>query len=202
MSTATLNSTGTSSITNVGVTNSGLIESTGRTLTIGTVAGQTITNSGTLEANGGELDITSEAVGNTGTLKATDDSTLKLSTLTVTNTAGGTAAVDLGSTLDLVGAIINGGTVGNSGTLDSTGTSAINNAGITNSGLIESASGALTIGTVAGSTINNSGTIEANGGELDIESEAVGKLGNAKGDRRLDTEAVEPDGDPIRLLEQ
>ncbi len=173
----TLNSTGTSAITNVGVTNSGLIESTGGTLTIDPVAGPTLTNSGTLEANGGELDITSDPVGNTGTLQAIDNSTLKLTTLTVTDTGAGTVTVGNGSTLDLVSATISGGTLGNSGTLNSTGTSALTNVGITNSGLIELTGGTLTIDPVAGPTLTNSGTLEANGGELDITSDPVGNTG-------------------------
>ncbi|MGB9115991.1 beta strand repeat-containing protein, partial [Bradyrhizobium sp.] len=83
-----MDSTGASFITNVSITNSGLIESASGTLTIDPVAGPTLTNSGTLEANGGELDITSDPVINTGILQAIDDSTLKLTTLTVTNTGG------------------------------------------------------------------------------------------------------------------
>ena len=133
-----MDSTGISAITNVGITNSGLIESTAGTLTIDPpVPGPTLTNSGTLEANGGELDIASNPIANTGTLQAIDDFILKLTTLTVTNTGNGTVTVGNGSTLDLVSATIDGGTLGNSGTLDSTGISAITNVGITNSGLIE-----------------------------------------------------------------
>ena len=140
----TLDSTGISSLGNVGITNSGLIESTGGTLTIDPTVVVTLVNSGTLEANGGELDI-SEAVTNNATLQAIDDSILKLTTTTVTNTGAGTVTVGLGSTLDLVSAIITGGTLTNGGTLDSTGTSAIDNVGITNSGLIRSTGGTLTI---------------------------------------------------------
>ena len=70
----TLDSAGASTLSNVGITNSGLIESTGGTLTIDdpTVV-VTLVNSGTLEANGGELDI-SEAVTNNATLQAIDSS--------------------------------------------------------------------------------------------------------------------------------
>ena len=167
----TLDSTGTSSLSNVGITNSGLIESTGGTLTIDPVAVVTLVNSGTLEANGGELDI-SEAVTNNATLQAIDDSTLKLISTTVTDNTGGTVTVGFGSTLDLVGANIDGGTLTESGTLDSTGTSSLSNVGITNSGLIESTGGTLTIDPTVAVTLVNSGTLEANGGELDI-SEAV-----------------------------
>ena len=118
----TVDSTGTSTLSNVGITNSGLIESTGGTLTIDPTVVVTLVNSGTLEANGGELDI-SEAVTNNATLQAIDSSTLKLTSTTVTNNAGGTVTVGLGSTLDLVSAGISGGTLSNSGTVDSTGTS-------------------------------------------------------------------------------
>src|ERR1700709_2582676 len=111
-------------------------------------------------------------------LKATGDSRIKSSAPVADKTAGGTVTVDLGSTLDLVSANISGGSVGNSGTIDSTGTTAIANVGITNTGLIESTSGILTIDPVAGPTITNSGTIEANGGELDITSDPVGNTGS------------------------
>ncbi len=160
--------TGTSAISDVGITNTSLIESTGGVLTIDPATVVTLTNSGTLEANGGELDITGEPVANTGTLQAIDDSTLKLTTTTVTNTGAGTVTVDLGSTLDLVSAIITGGTLTNNGTLDSTGTSAISDVGITNTSLIESTGGVLTIDPATVVTLTNSGTLEANGGELDI----------------------------------
>ena len=136
----------------------------------------TLINSGTLEANGGELDITNEPVTNTGTLQAIDDSTLKLISTTVTNN-GGTVTVESGSTLDLVGAAIDGGTLGNSGTLDSTGTSALTDVAITNTGLIEATGGVLTIDPAADVTLINSGTLEANGGELDITNEPVTNTG-------------------------
>ena len=100
---------------------------------------------------------------NTGTLQAIDSSTLKLTTLTVTNTGAGTVTVGLGSTLDLASATISGGTLGNSGTLDSTGTSAITNVGITNSGTIEVLSGALK---ATGGSIAGSGSIQIDGGAL------------------------------------
>ena len=67
---------------------------------------------------------------NSGTLLATDASTLTLSGDTVTNT-GGTVEVDAGSTLDLESATINNGIVTVDGLLDSTGTSAIDGAAIT-----------------------------------------------------------------------
>jgi VCBS repeat-containing protein len=172
-----LDSTGTSFISNATVTNSGTLESTSGTLTIDpSIAGPSITNSGTLEANGGALDITSDPITNTGTLQAIDDSILTLTTLTVTNT-GGTVSDALGSTIDLASATISGGTLKISGMLDSTGTSFITNAGITNSGTLESTSGTLTIDPVAGPSIANSGTLEANGGALDITSDPITNTG-------------------------
>ena len=71
------------------------------------------TDSGTLEANSGTLTLSADTIGNTG----------------------GTVQVDPGSLLDFAGSSINGGTVDVSGTLDSTGTSSINGAGLTNSGV-------------------------------------------------------------------
>ncbi|MGA7070015.1 beta strand repeat-containing protein, partial [Bradyrhizobium sp.] len=175
---STLDSTGTSFITNAGITNSGTLESTGGTLTIDPpIAGPSITNSGTLEANGGALDITSDPITNTGTLQAIGDSVLMLTTLTVTN-ASGTVSDALGSTIDLASSTISGGTLSISGTLDSTGTSFITNAGITNSGMLESTGGTLTIDPpIAGPSITNSGTLEANGGALDITSDPVANTG-------------------------
>src|SRR6202043_2612745 len=115
------------------------------------------------KANGGELDIPGEPVTNTGTLQAIDDSILKLTSLAVTNTHG-TVSDDSGSTLDLIDAIISGGAPSISGFLDSTGTSAIDDANITNSGTLESTGGTFTID--AASSLTNSGTLQANGGEL------------------------------------
>src|SRR6202034_793998 len=114
----TLDSIATSTITDVGITNAGLIESAGGILTIDPATLLMLTNSGTLEANGGELDITGEQVANTGTLQAINDSILKLTTTMVTNTGAGKVTVGLGSTLDLTNANIDGGTVGNFGTID------------------------------------------------------------------------------------
>ena len=90
----TLDSTGTSSINDASMTNTGSWKSTCGTLTIGPGS---IDNSGLLEANGGALTIDATPVTNTGTLLATDDSTLTLSGDTVTNT-GGMVQVDAGST--------------------------------------------------------------------------------------------------------
>ena len=172
----TLDSTGTAAIYSADITNLGLIELTDGVLIISgslTIFG----NSGTLEANGGELDLTSDTLGNTGTLQAIDNSTLKLRLTTVTNTGNGTTTVDGGSTLDLVNTTISGGTLTISGTLDSTGTDAIYGADITNSGLIELIGGILTIDPAVLATVSNSGTLEANGGELDITTEGVANTG-------------------------
>src|SRR5262249_16797657 len=84
----TLDSDGTSAIdqANISIGNDGLLEVTSGKLSIdGSGAVTSITNHGTLEAKGGELDIAHEAVTNTGTLQAIDDSILKLMSLTVTN---------------------------------------------------------------------------------------------------------------------
>ncbi len=139
----TLNSTGISAITDDGITNTGLIEVTGGVLTIDPAVLVTLVNSGTLEANGGELDITGEPVANSGTLQAIDNSTLKLTSITVTNTSAGTVTVDSGSTLDLIGAVISGGKVIDSGTIDVSGKgNSLQNVTLTNTGTLEITSGA------------------------------------------------------------
>jgi hypothetical protein len=79
----------------------------------------------------------------------------------------------LKSMLDLVDAIIKGGTIDIAGTLDSTGDSAIDGAHIVNSGLLEVTSGTLTID--AASHIDNTGTVEANGGTLIIDTALSGE---------------------------
>src|SRR6266478_754832 len=99
------------------------LESTGGVLTIDG-SNTTFSNKGLLEANGGELDLASDTLTNTGTLKATQSSLLELTNTIVFNT-GGTVTVDGGSALDLVGGdSITGGALGNSGTVDATGTNA------------------------------------------------------------------------------
>ena len=163
----TLDSTGTSSLSSAAITDTGTIKSTGGTLSIDP---STINNSGTLEADGGALtidDVTTFT--NTGTLLATDSSTLTLSGDTVTNFVGlanGTVQVDALSTLDLETSSITGGIVTVAGTLDSTGTSSLSSAAITDTGTIKSTGGTLSIDP---STINNSGTLEADGGALTID---------------------------------
>ena len=169
----TLDSTGTSSINGAGLTNSGVAEATSGTLTIDPGS---IDNSGLLEANGGTLTIDATPVTNSGTLKATDASTLALSGDMVTNT-GGLVQVDAGSTIDLAGSSINGGTVDVSGTLDSTGTSSISNATLIDTNVVEVTSGTLTIDP---SWVFNSGLLEANGGALTVDATTVTNSGTLK----------------------
>ena len=144
------------------------------------MAGPTISNFGTLEANGGALDITSEAITNTGTLQAIDDSVLTLTTLTVSNT-GGTVNVDKGSTLDLAGAEIDNGTLTNSGTFDSTGTSKLDNVGITNTGTLQAIDNSvLTLTTLT--VTNTGGTVSDDvGSTIDLVSAIIngGKVTNS-----------------------
>ena len=136
----TLDATGTSTISDadITVTNTGLIEASFGILTIDPALLVSLANFGTLEANGGELDITTEPVTNSGTMQAIGGGTLKLTTMTVTNT-GGTVAVGGGSIMDLEGASISGGVLTNSGTIETTsGTSTIGGTGsFTNSGTLE-----------------------------------------------------------------
>ena len=173
----TLNSTATSGIHGATIGNSGTLESTGGTLTIdATSTATTLTNTGTVKADGAELDITTESIGNsssTSLLEAINGGTLKLSSLTVTNTAG-TVSDTSGATIDLASATINGGTVTNGGTLNSTATSGIHGATIGNSGTLESTGGTLTIdATSTATTLTNTGTVKADGAELDITTESI-----------------------------
>jgi hypothetical protein len=166
----TLDSTGSSAIHDANITNTGLIESTGGTLTIDPAALVSITNSGTLEANGGELDIASEPITNTGTLQAINHGTLKLTSTTVTNSNGGSVSIEAGSTLDLVdlvGAGISGGTLTNFGAFDSVSGVNVVTATVTNTGTIEVMSGTLDLAgglTGAGKVIIDKGaTLELAG---------------------------------------
>src|SRR5260370_38885439 len=85
------------------------------------------------EVNRCELDLSNDTLSNSGTLKATLNSTLELINTTVTNAITGMVTVDALSTLDLDGGdSISGGTLGNSGTLDATGTNALHGMAITN----------------------------------------------------------------------
>ncbi|MCK1338241.1 VCBS domain-containing protein [Bradyrhizobium sp. 38] len=162
----TLASSGITSITDANISNGYLLESTlGGLLTlVATTPAAAITNSGIIRANGAKLDIDHETVANTGTLAAINTGTLKLISATVTNTGSGAVSVESGSTLDLVGAIIDGGTVTIAGTLESTGASAINDADITNTGSITVSGGTLTIDPGTVHAITNHGLIEATGG--------------------------------------
>lgn len=170
--TGTLASSGTSTMTDASVMNNGLIEAIGGVLTLAATTSASIANADTLRANGAELDIDHEAVSNTGTLAAIGGGTLKLTALTVTNT-GGTVSVESGSTLDLVGATVDGGTVTIAGTLESTGTSAINDADISNTGTISVTSGTLTIDPAVIHTITNRHLLQASGGVLDISGDLI-----------------------------
>ena len=87
----------------------------GQTLVLDT--GNTISNAGLLEANGGALTIDATPVTNTGSLEATDNSTLTLSSNTVIN-IGGTVEVAPGSLLNFDSSGITGGTVDVYGTLE------------------------------------------------------------------------------------
>ncbi|MGY8635957.1 FecR domain-containing protein [Bradyrhizobium sp. 14AA] len=168
----TLDSSGVTTVTDASITNNGLLEAVGGLLTLVTMTSATIANAGTLQANGAELDIDHEAVTNTGTLAAINGGTLKLISTTVTNDTG-VVSVATGSTLDLIGAVIDGGTLTIAGTLESTGTSAINNADITNTGTITVTSGTLTIDPVLLHTITNHGLIQVSTGELDVSGDLI-----------------------------
>jgi fibronectin-binding autotransporter adhesin len=179
----TLDATGGSAITeaNLEIGDQGVVEAThGGVLTIDPHGAVGITNHGTLEADGGEIDIIHEAVANADTLQAVDGGTLKLESLTVTNTVDGEVSAGLASMLDLVDAIIKGGTIDIDGTLDSTGDSAIDGAHIVNSGLLEVTSGTLTID--AASHIDNTGTVEASGGGTLIVKGALSGEAEIAGD--------------------
>ncbi|MBK3661140.1 VCBS domain-containing protein [Bradyrhizobium diazoefficiens] len=176
----TVDSLGTSTITNANISNSSLIEAIGGVLALVATTSATIANDGgTIQAKGGELDINGEGVTNTGTLAAIDDGTLKLISMKVTN-AGGAVSIESGSTLDLNGATIDGGTMTIGGTLESTGTSAITEGDITNTGTITVTGGTLTIDPAVLHTISNSHLIQANGGELDIAGELLTNTADIK----------------------
>src|SRR5207249_3683282 len=103
------------------LTNSGPVNSTG-TSALNSV---TITNNTVVlfEVTSGELVINLGSVTNTGTIEVVGG-TLDLESLTVTNFVAannGTLKVDSGATLDLESAIITGGTVINHGLLQATG---------------------------------------------------------------------------------
>ncbi|MBR0709080.1 FecR domain-containing protein [Bradyrhizobium liaoningense] len=173
----TLESTGATTISDASITNNGLIEAIGGVLTLAAMTSASIANAGTLRANGAELDIDHQAVTNTGTLAATDGGTLKLISTTVTNGTGA-VSVALGSALDLVGTVIDGGTLTIAGTLESTGTSAIDNADITNTGTIAVTGGTLTIDPATIHAVTNQGLIEAvTGGTLKLTAATITNTG-------------------------
>ena len=200
----TLDSSGSTTITNANISNSYLIEALGGVLAlVATTSATAITNDGgTIQANGGELDINGEAVTNTGTLAAINDGTLKLTGMTVANT-GGTVSVELGSTLDLNGTVIDGGTVTIAGTLESTGTSALNNGDITNTGTITVTGGTLTIDPAVLHTITNHKLIQASGAELDISYDLIVNTADIKalngGILKLTTLTVTNDGGTVTV---
>ena len=114
----------------------------------------TITTTGVLDVSGGMLTIGATPVTNSGRILVTNGSTLVLNDETVTNsvTASHTHAVTNGTiqvdaddrTLDLQGSLIDGGICRDFRAFsNSTGTSAIEDANITNTGTIESTGGAL-----------------------------------------------------------
>ncbi|KJC43213.1 VCBS domain-containing protein [Bradyrhizobium sp. LTSP857] len=201
----TLDSSGTTTITDANISNTYLIEATlgGLLALVATTSATAITNDGgTIQANNAELDINGEAVTNTGTLAAINDGTLKLISMTVANTDGA-VSIESGSTLDLTGATIDGGTVTISGTLESTGTSAITEADITNTGTITVTSGTLTIDSAVLHTITNHKLIQASGGELDISSELIVNTADIKaingGILKLTTLSVTNDGGTVTV---
>jgi fibronectin-binding autotransporter adhesin len=179
----TLYSDGASSISDADITNTGVIAAIGGVLTIDPEMAFVLTNSGTLEADGGELDISGEAITNTGTLAAIHNSVLKLTDLTVTNDLG-TVSIESGSTLDLIDANIAGGAISINGAFDSSGTSTINGV-VTNNGTIEVASGALKI----------DGSISGNGLFV-IDKGAVLEVGASA----ADTQTVEFSGGNAELV--
>ncbi|WP_244645996.1 VCBS domain-containing protein [Bradyrhizobium campsiandrae] len=140
----TLESTGTSAITDADITNTGTISVTSGKLTIDPALIHTLTNSHLLQANGGELDVVGEHIVNTADIKAINGGILKLSSLGVTND-GGAVTVDGVSKLYLTAASINGGSLTNSGHLY--GVSGLNtiSAGVTNTGTIEVEAGTLNL---------------------------------------------------------
>src|SRR6185312_3928871 len=137
--------------------------------------GGKIDNSGTVEITA-TSSIDDDIFTNT-TLKIDADQTLTLDNTTITggNVAnGGTVNVDADKTLTLNNATISGGIVSNDGTINSTGGGVIEDADITNIGLIESTVGIMAIDPNNQTfTLTNSGTVEANGGELDITGEQI-----------------------------
>jgi hypothetical protein len=186
----------------VDIGNSGSIQvDEGATLVLkaGAITGGTATINGTLELDGtsflntgtlnnyGAVNVKgtdafdAETVKNSGAMEIFAGAVLLLDLGTTIDNTHGSITIDAASAapalgaaiLTLNGATLTGGTLSNGGTIDSTGTSAIHDANITNTGLIEATSGTLSIDPAVSVSITNSGTLEANGGELDITSEPV-----------------------------
>lgn len=162
----TLESIGTSAITDADVTNTGTISVISGTLTIDPTVLHSLTNHKLIQANGGELDISGEQIVNTADIKAIGGGILKLSTLSVTND-GGTVTVDGTSKLYLTGVSINGGSLNNFGNLYGVSGSNTISAGVTNTGTIEVQAGTLNLsGGLAGAgslVIDNGATLELAG---------------------------------------
>lgn len=166
----TLESNGTSAITDANIANTGTMSVTSGTLTIDPPVLHTITNSHLIQADGGELDIAGEKIVNTADIKAIGGGILKLTSLTVTND-GGTFTVDGTSKLYLSDTVaINGGLLSNSGHLYSVSGSNSVTAAVTNSdsGTIE----------VQAGTLNLSGGLTG-AGTLIIDDNATLELGGA-----------------------
>ncbi|UFW49091.1 MULTISPECIES: VCBS domain-containing protein [Bradyrhizobium] len=139
----TLESTGTSTIDNADITNTGTITVTSGTLTIDPATIHLITNHGLVQANGGVLDISGEDISNTASLAAINYGALKLTNLTVSNSSTGTITVDNLSKLYLTDVSINGGSLGNAGNLYGVSGSSTISAAVDNTGNIEVQAGTL-----------------------------------------------------------
>jgi VCBS repeat-containing protein len=194
---------GASAVSKGAITNDGTLEVAGAATLLNDVLtntnhvikiddGQTLTLSGTeitggtinnySGAQGGTIDVTGDskidgnATLNKGAVTVESGFTLTLDDATVAGTAianHGAIKVDTSKKLTLNGASLTGGALTVSGTLDSTGTSAIDNADITNTGTITVTSGTLTIDPATLHAITNHGLIQANGGVLDVSGEEI-----------------------------
>nr|WP_249136350.1 FecR domain-containing protein [Bradyrhizobium canariense] len=149
------------------------------TLDGATISGGAVNNYSLL---GGTIDVTGDSRidGNAtltkGAVTVESDVTLTLDDATVagaTITNHGTVKVDVSKKLTLSDANLKGGTLTISGTLESIGTSAIDDADITNTGTITVTSGTLTIDPAILHTITNHNLIQANGGVLDVSGEDI-----------------------------
>ncbi len=175
----TLDSIGTTFITDVSITNTCTIEATGGVLTIDGTVAAALSNSNTIEATGGKIFLSHETVTNTGTMESLNGGLLVLDHTTVDNANGTIEAVDPDgpsiSTVELQNVAITGGTVAtvSDGIVDATsGVNTISAATINNSGTLEVTGGTLTID--AASTVHNSGLFEANGGSLIVNTSFSG----------------------------